>query len=61
MFMTFMARMGMPNVQKISGRSAALLMKIDPQLGFVIREAHRRHAREERAASGAAVGQKVPA
>ena len=45
----FMARMGMPNVQKMSGRSAALLMKIDPQLGFVIREAHRRHAREQRA------------
>lgn len=57
----FMARMGMPNVQTISGRSAALLMKIDPQLGFVIREAHRRHAREQRAAAKPASVQSIPA
>lgn len=45
----FMARLGMANVNRIGGRTAALLMKIDPQLGFVIREAHRRHMRETRA------------
>lgn len=45
----FMASIGMPNVQSISGRTAALLMRIDPQIGFVIREAHRRHVRDVRA------------
>ena len=57
----FMTRMGMSNVQTISGRSAALLMKVDPQLGFVIREAHRRHAREARVEKQKAAARSVPA
>lgn len=45
----FMASIGMPRVQTISGRTAALLMRVDPQIGFAIREAYRRHMREKRA------------
>ncbi len=39
----FMASMGMASVQKLSGRFAAFLMTFEPQLGFVIFEAWKRH------------------
>ena len=38
----FMARIGLPNAQRVSGRTAALLMMLEPQLGFVIYAAYER-------------------
>lgn len=38
----FLARIGMPKASRLSGRTAALLMKLEPQLGFVIFEAMQR-------------------
>ena len=39
---SFMRRMGLGNVQSMSGRAAALLMRVEPQVGFVIDAAHAR-------------------
>ncbi|KNG94284.1 hypothetical protein [Pseudaestuariivita atlantica] len=39
----FMSRIGMGRVRRVSGRVAALMMMIEPQVGFVIYEAARRH------------------
>ena len=39
---SFMDRMRLGHVQTLSGRAAALLMKIEPQVGFVIDAAHTR-------------------
>lgn len=39
----FLAAIGMSRVKRISGRMAGLLMKIEPQMGFVIYEAMQRH------------------
>lgn len=39
----FMNSVGLGNLTRISGRTAAMLMKIEPQLGFVIFEAWQRH------------------
>lgn len=36
----FLRRMGMAKVSRMSGRTAALLMKIEPQMGFVIHQAY---------------------
>ena len=41
----FLRRTGIGLVPSISGRSAALLMRIEPQLGFVIHQALQREAR----------------
>lgn len=40
----FLAGVGLARVTRISGRLAGWLMKIEPQMGFVIYEAQRRHA-----------------
>ncbi|MDJ1006699.1 MAG: hypothetical protein QNJ13_02650 [Paracoccaceae bacterium] len=40
----FLRSVGLRNVKEISGRFAAFLMKIEPQVGFVIHQAYRRHA-----------------
>lgn len=40
----FMRRNRMQNVKQVSGRVAALLMKIDPQVGFAINQAFHRHS-----------------
>lgn len=42
----FLTRMRLEHVREISGRMAAILMWIDPQVGFVLYEAHRRSTRE---------------
>lgn len=47
----FMARIGMGRVRRVSGRIAALMMLIEPQVGFVIYEAAARQGRLPRAAS----------
>lgn len=39
---SFMRRMGLGNVHAMSGRTAALLMRVEPQVGFVIDAAHAR-------------------
>ncbi len=41
----FMSRIGMGRVQRVSGRVAALMMLIEPQVGFVIFEAAARQGR----------------
>jgi hypothetical protein len=38
----FLSRIGLGRVRRISGRTAALLMLIEPQVGFVILAAHER-------------------
>lgn len=43
-FEGFRRAIGMGRVSRISGRAAALLMKIEPQMGFVIHAAMQRHA-----------------
>lgn len=40
----FLKRMGLSRVEGVSGRTAALLMKIEPQMGFVIHQAVLREA-----------------
>lgn len=40
----FRSAIGMGRITRISGRMAALLMKIEPQMGFVINAALQRHA-----------------
>lgn len=42
----FMTRIRLGHVREISGRMAAILMWIDPQVGFVLYEAYRREIRE---------------
>ncbi|MEO0566373.1 MAG: hypothetical protein AAF066_01465 [Pseudomonadota bacterium] len=42
----FMRRNYMQNVSQMSGRFAAILMKIDPQVGFAINQAFLRHRAE---------------
>jgi hypothetical protein len=39
----FLSSVGLARVTRISGRMAALLMKLEPQMGFVIYEAWQRH------------------
>lgn len=39
---SFLRRMRLAQVQRVSGRVAALLMQVEPQVGFVIDVAHRR-------------------
>lgn len=39
----FMSSIGMANVRQMPGRLAAMLMKVEPQMGFVIYEALQRH------------------
>lgn len=41
----FLRRIGMGRVRRLSGRTAAILMLVDPQLGFVIERAKARTAR----------------
>ncbi|MEM6308745.1 MAG: hypothetical protein AAF754_01755 [Pseudomonadota bacterium] len=43
----FMASVGLKGVRKISGRIAGLLMKIEPQLGFVIFQAWQREQAQQ--------------
>ncbi len=45
----FLARIGMANLQRASGRLAGLMMKVEPQVGFVIHEAALREAAQENA------------
>ena len=39
----FLRSIGVPNVRRMPGRLAAMLMKLEPQMGFVIYEALQRH------------------
>lgn len=45
----FLSSLGMGRVTRISGRLAGWLMLIEPQVGFVIHEAERRHAQRAEA------------
>ena len=48
----FLTRMRLGHVREISGRMAAVLMWIDPQVGFVLYEAYRREIRQLDGADG---------
>ncbi len=52
----FMKRIGMPQRQAIGGRSAAILMLVDAQLGFVINSAFERVTKSESSATLTAAG-----
>lgn len=49
----FLAAIGAGRAQRIPGRLAALLMKVEPQMGFVLHAAMQRRAAEGRLAPGA--------
>ena len=48
----FMRSIGMAQVRAVPGRVAALMMKIDPQVGFVIHQAWLRHTGESDSVPG---------
>lgn len=51
----FIRSIGMPRVRRMNGRLAACLMKIEPQMGFVIYEAMQRRANAGQHVSGGAI------